>query len=372
MTFMSLALDQTLGPRPTQQISIRSAADITPALTNQFAQGHELFLIDPGDLTKATRLQTPSEQIECFGDLAVANRRQHAAVLPSRLKSPRHVLREIGDALDSASVASDAGSVVSDMNRNRCNMIGDSYETFVHTFKQNLATANNTSFIPSPVDVTTSMTLEQLDHVYPNLQVQCVGVPHSLNGNDRPQQMICPQNILSYMIANTISAVAVGKAIGEIAFRYCSYSKDIMSSATGAWQIHNASLVCPASQELIRECVEEFMRSLTFDLWPIIKMTHGDFDIMVRHDAQGETFIDLQLLDFGRIDGMYITHNNLAGLVTPSIGTENELSHNATELQRLVDSIGLKYECPPSGMIGSTQSIVSDRIPHIPFVPMHV
>jgi hypothetical protein len=78
------------------------------------------------------------------------------------------------------------------------------------------------------------------------------------------------------------------------------------------------------------------------------------------------------LLDFGRIDGMYITHNNLAGLVTPSIGTENELSHNATELQRLVDSIGLKYECPPSGMIGSTQSIVSDRIPHIPFVPMHV
>jgi len=374
MTFTSLGLDQTIGPRSTSQVHVRNCADITPAITNTFTNNEELFLIDPGDLTKATRLQTPEEQIECFGDLAVANQRNHAAVLPTRLKSPRHVLREIGDALDSASSASDAGSVISDMGRHKRHMLADPHETFVTTFRNNLVTSNNTTFVPSPIDVTTSMTLAQLDREYPHLQVQCVGVPHNVSGNDRPQQMICPQNILSYMIANTISAVAIGNAIGEISFRYCSYNHDTMAGAKGMWQIHGASLVCPASQDLIRECVEGFMRILTSDLWPIIEMTHGQFDIMVKHDAHGETYIDLQLLDFGRIDGLYVTHNNISGLVTPSIGTAEHLKHNAGELDKLINSIRMKYDYPPEGLLGSTPIYNNNRLPHVPlpFIPMHV
>lgn len=341
-TTMQMTMSEliTMGA-PDSRLYVHRLDDVVSPASNVLS-GNELFIMTPAQLARSSQMVSPDEMMVTYGDLSVGNTLMSQPNIPMRLKSPRHYMRDIGHGIDCAMTQlTQTAFVQNDMDRAFGSLPGFDVSpgSFHHNLMQNLTSYEHTNCAMGPIDTTKQLSLAELDRHYPHMKVQVMGTPAGFNALNRPQELICPQNTMSYMIANTISALAASCAISDITFRYSSRSTDVLNPEQGMWEIMEASMMIPGVPPMyVQSTVNRFLTILSRDLWPLIKLTNGDFDISVAHHSHCETYINLQLLDFGKADGWYIANNELSGITNPLLGADRHLEHNLAQLRFLADT----------------------------------
>lgn len=345
---------------PDSRLYVHKLADVISPIANQLS-GRELFLMTPAKLSTSAQQTAPDEMMILFNEVGLANMTANQPNVACRLKSPRHLLRDIANSVDAAAACAKTSFVQNDVDQaqgtGHIPGFDNSPGTFQYALAQNLCSSECTTHITGPINTMRQLTLAALDHMFPNMLVQVTQIPQNYLGMHRPQEINNAQNVLSTMISHTIGTLASSFAISDIAFRYSSRSFDILNPNQGMWEIHRVNMIqSGVSDADIHNTVNRFLMVLSNDLWPLIKLTHGDFQIMVSHTQCGATYIDLQLLDFGKVDGIYVAESKLAGITNPLIGNDQHLDNNVNQLRMLADSFAANFNSPamvlPPALLG--------------------
>ena len=149
-----------------------------------------------------------------------------------------------------------------------------------------------------------------------------------------PQEITSPSNILSTIVCATIPTYLIQLGLSAVGFMYNSYQ-----NATRLEHIES-SVQC--SQEHLQQKWKSFEALLRLDLYPILHSNGGDFDLQVMSNLNGSTDCILNLLDFSPLapGSFYREDTSLGGMISPMVGTGQQLIENSFQLNHLVRNIG--------------------------------
>lgn len=252
---------------------------------------------------------------------------------PNSDNSPKHHLRKIIRAVDSGMMCVGGAGTTSfasslDQDSTRFNQGVDSI----------LAAGTDGQITASKfIDPTNRYTIAELEKKFPEMDVVIHKLDTDPQWDVRPQDDYTPQNVLSYMASNVISAVCSDLAIATVVFRYSSYQRQ-PDGTTGAWQFHDARLLTDSTDQQLQSTLMSFKIALENDLFPIITTTAGNFDIMVRFDMVGQTLISLNLMEYGDNDGWFETAGILGANTSPCLNTGEGVTGNMNQLTRFIES----------------------------------
>lgn len=337
----NVALNDYISPKlgSSEQLTITRDDDCISSFVDNVSSG-DMYLMTPSAIRRVTHTGNDGESISTYGDNHVATLTENV-VTTSRLNSPKHQFQDIVYALDSAMDHSIERGL-----RPSSSMVNEGYtdplQDFMNVFDANIVTSNHFNPIAG-IEVNKSMTLGQLDQIFPNLKVQPFEVPNTSRWDVRDQKELTIHNSMSSMIASTVGAIATGSGIGQISFRYTSkITTNVLEvGQKDAWEIKFVVTLVPANDGRRKGCIRAFTDSLKLNLWPILQTMGGDFDVIIHHDINGETLVSLQFHDFNKSYGWYETCNRLGGMSVPVVGDINSIINNSSELQCLMDSIAI-------------------------------
>lgn len=368
----TVMIRETITPRGKRQ-------DIAPydnsGLANQEAThwaNKELYKALPSAIRDATRVGFQSDNEYGGGGSLVDYSAMdlgygpYSHRFPNSDNSPKHHLRKIVRAVDSgmmcvggAGTTSFAGSL--DQDSTRFNQGVDSV----------LAAGTDGQITASKfIDPTSRYTIAELEKKFPEMDVVIHKLDVDPQWDVRPQDDYTPQNVLSYMASNVISAVCSDLAIATVTFRYSSYQHQ-PDGTTGAWQFHDASLLTQSSDQQLQSTLMSFKIALENDLFPIIMTTAGNFDAMVRFDMVGQTLISLNLMEYGDNDGWFETAGILGANTSPCLNTEEGVVGNMNQLTRFIESAMDKSGA--SSVVDMYGNVMPDQADdtHLSFEPSH-
>jgi len=335
-----VALQDTIQPRYGNRTNMKISHDddcVNSMLGN--IASSDLYLMTPSDIRECSRgNNSDGEFISAYGDKHVGALTDKNVITPSRLKSPKHQFQDILFALD---YAVDYESLQKPESSITSGGYGDPMQEFTDVFDASLIGDNR--FVPQlGIDINDPISMHQLIHQYPNINILPCKVPATSQWDVRPQDDVTVLNSMSSMVASTISTLATGSGISKISFRYnSSIGSSLDPNGGGAWEIQHVETLVPCDDIGTKGCFNTFKNLLQLDLWPILRSVAGEFDIMLSHDITGETLVGLQFLDMPVSHGMFETCNRMGGMVAPTIGDLSTFSHNTNELQSLVDSMAI-------------------------------
>lgn len=331
----------------------------------------QLFLSTPRDIMQTVEMTSTNECIGNIGDVMVSNIQGSPAMVANVLKSPKHFLNNIGEALDVSiqSIEDERGNHLrSQIMPTNCSNDAESGRAY---FAENVL--GSTGTLPTNgLDMSKPMTLSQLDFYYPNLIVKQFKIPMNSSWNVSPQEHMTARNVGSAMTSAAIQSFASGCGLTSISFGYSSwYKPDAFSTKPcGVWQVYAADTLYPCTPEQQQYCIKKFKGVLEDNLFPSLRSINGEFDLGVIYNASGEIMIDLLYVDDRHQmrpgEAFYETSSRLGGVLNPVMTDHNGLMNNAVQLRGLVDTV-LGTKLGPDlfhnntsfieGQIGSGQAI---------------
>lgn len=304
----------------------------------------QLFLSTPRDIMQTVEMTSTGECIGNIGDVMVSNIQGSPAMVSNILKSPRHFLNNIGEAMDMAvqSVEDDRGNVLRSAIMPTVSSNGA--ETGRAYFTENVL--GSTGTLPTNgLDMSKPMTLGQLDFHYPNLIVKQFKIPMNSAWNVSPQETMSLRNVASTIVSSALQSFASGCGLTSISFGYSSWFKpdSFSTQPSGWWQIFGADTLYPCDPEQQRRCIESFKKVLTNNLFPTLRSLNGEFDLGVIYNASGEIIIDVLYMDDRNQmkpgEAFFETSSRLGGILNPVMTDHNGLMNNAMQLRGLVDTV---------------------------------
>lgn len=348
----------SLGPSPhhiphqTPQWVVTSNMDHTPGGVHR-AAASSLYMTDPTACAQflPTR-QNDHGNVLNYQNVALTSHVNRTRATPVAFRTPAQHLRTVGNALDNATgtfeAAGDAQHRLSFFDPFTSPGEQGDHQRFTTNLQSNLLSINQ-NIGGIPFSITAPFELDLLRRTYPNLQVMPLEVPHQTIQDERPQTLSCRENVYSFLTAQVVHATALSCNIGEIAFRYTSWTPE--GKVGGSWEILHMAPVCRMESDAVMAQVNRFFSILAVDLWPmILNSQNGHFRVGCRHDSHGESFYDLVFYDFEDRGGLYYVNNAYGGVFLPVVGGLNILTNNMNGLQTMeqaiTDSMGL--DNPPT------------------------
>lgn len=319
--------------------------DIVPQATAAHVHnGEELALVDAATIAKC---QIPIEddiRISSDAGAYLSTFNDMSGIVSSNARSPRHQLLAIADAMDTAKTRTDAtensgifGTVVDTVTSL------DPFDIFINEVYQNVASRQTGVINQNSIDPRLPIPLSALDNLFPNMNVVPFKIPINPEYEICDQGTVNPHNIMSSMIQSSIGVFASECLLASIQFRYGSWSVgDLCGMQEGQWQIIAASSMIgdDLDQNKLSAALNRFRRLMETSLFPIVKDTCGDFDLIAAYDMSSSTIIDLNLMDYNNPGmGYYEGHNRLGGMVSSAIGGESTLNNNRIQFDTLVNRV---------------------------------
>lgn len=321
-------------------VSVNTDMDNVSQLSGMMSN-QDLYLLDPGNVRTYTQQMSPTERVQITpGQGAVSGLGNASTPIPSRLKSPKHHLKEIVDTIDSA-LAAEAKATVSSTISDTGSYYSDPHTTFLNNFDQKIQSTRK--FNPMGIQTEKPLSLGELDLMYPEMRFIPRITPNISQWEVRPQDIMSQSVTFSSMVASTINTLAMNSNLAEISFQYNSWeSGGALSCSEGTWRVLRAGVLVGDDNAVVH-AFETFKGFMTTDLFPILRAVGGEFEMQIQYDTASETLVDLHFLDdFRQETGFVEIPNRLAGLMTPIIGAINNAEHNAKELQCLLDNCSIK------------------------------
>lgn len=324
--------------------------DIIDPSINMLATNRDLYYMTPSKVldnydysgTEAGSISTP-------GMCAVsANDR---TPIQATLKTPGVHLKQIVESLDSQNKEaqlsefspqgiSAAGSIFSP---------ADDIEAYKSGVVSKLSSGSAAAMIQSgPIDAMSVFTLNDLNMAYPNLDISIQKFTNNTAQYEVvPQTIVNPVVAYSSFVSSAVSSLASDVGLNSIDFMYTSYDPAKRNNAEkDTFQVvsNNVYLTCPPQNpEMLRltlaGAVDSFRQLFRTNVAPFITGVLGHFTLTARYLSNGETLVDLKLLDYGsntNMNGWYESPNRLSSFSSTSIGSEAAFTNNAQSLNALV------------------------------------
>lgn len=269
-----------------------------------------------------------------------------AAHVPETLKSPKNHLLGIAGAAQNAWGMTHDHQVVSDISAE----VGGGNDVFQSAANVMMGSMQKEALehsLTKIVDPTQPCHLSAITTKFPAMQVVPCNIENRPSFNLADPLAITPENIMSSMISNTVSAYCRSNMIASIQFRYNSWMMGRSEMERGKWEVQNLSSMILGDNNpnaTLQKQFEQFRILMDNGLFPILKSQVGEFDLMVSFNGTGDTGICLNSLDNGVVRNEFvINHNRLGGWLSPTIGNYDALhtnQHNMTGLfNNVLDSV---------------------------------
>lgn len=323
-------------------VSIMANSDIVPATLDQAVQFSNLALCDVGSIANSYTPDSYSEQSISTGRPLMLSgfMGSGSPMIHDRVKSPKHQLIDIAYGIDSA--ASMAMSDVNIFNGLDGGLMGDNpsdvFQSNLYAHLQRPEVAD----IHQGINPSEGLTLGHLNTMYPSLDVKPVEIEYQLPYGVRDQRETNIQNIFSSMATNTISAIASANLLATVTFRYSSWNNNSLDQRGGNWEVIDASMMTEDDTHgtMLNSAINNFISGIESSLYPILLASGGEFDLMVSYNSTGATNVDLYFMDFASDDrGYYVAHNNLGGIISPAVGTDQHSENNRYQFDTLVNNL---------------------------------
>lgn len=310
-------------------------------------QGQNMLLSTPSLSTNST-LETVDTQGSYSVDITPApgcrlDCNVSSRAINNKLKSPTYQLNNIVDALVNTDAFSESGQ---------------SYQTYgaapadtVHHHDHISSHAGDVgSFLEegtAPVSFGDHIDAGRPSRLSDLFQTRGQIDVHYVQLNQTSQFDVCDQGVpstkaqLSSLATHVFSSTCVELGILEMRLLYSPYSFETgMLSEIPRWEVDHVVFIEEGlNQSQCDARIRVFLNTLETTLFDIIKTVAGMFDIVLSSSMGGDCLVDLELLDFQQERGLGYTTTPLVygAIVSPLIGTHNQITNNALQLAKLID-----------------------------------
>lgn len=137
------------------------------------------------------------------------------------------------------------------------------------------------------------------------------------------------KNVFSSMLATVLPAMMADFVLAQITFRYNSHAD--------ALEIHNVAPLTPMSEMDLKNRVNSFIFRMKSELFQILKIQRGDFDLQINCDCTSITQVNLNFLcDSTASPEIFEVPTLLGGFNSPLVGSMDLSDHNARELGQFI------------------------------------
>lgn len=333
-------------------LNITTAEDIIPTnISALTSNGSNLAMCDFRSVAQGSNLNIlggETENIFEFDASPDISKKTAASSFDDVLKSPRHQLSTIADAVSSGhALFEDQVSIQGAASGDTFG--GSGVEAFLKNVNDNLSSQGCIS-PHQGVNPSYAMKLSELDSNYPQMNVDLVDMPFDPMYDITDQTRGNKRTIYSSLIATALSGFATNVGLASVAFRYSSYAKTAMVPHRGGWRFEEhgtRTIVEDVDGRLLKQAVMSFKKLMESFLIPIIVNLGGDFDLMVHYDTISKTAVDLIFCDErDDADGFFVTRNRMGGMLSPAIGSTATAEFNLTQLNRMYRHLGTHAALP--------------------------
>ena len=270
-----------------------------------------------------------------------------ALSVPTYEGSPKQTFTNLTSILESAVNTQQSAEHVDNLLM-RPKSLTNPYADYLNTVDTNIMNGN---LIPdniihnlqSKLNTRQPVRFGSLLDTYPSINVIPFKIdPKGIGGLERPQNIISVQNTMSALIVNCLNTIVTNCGLSEIMFRYDSYGGDDNNPmCRGNWDVTHVCELVHGTENSIRASLQQFKTMTVQDVFPILLSVGGEFSLMCKYDITGETMINIQYLDSSPLDGYYVHQNKLGGLLSPHVGTVNDLMNNSVHLNGLMGGVSV-------------------------------
>ena len=324
----TLNKNSTSGPYGTQtRFDLMTDVDVVnPRIFCPIAS-HPTSLLRPNDLYSA--VSDDIDPVVMQHPTSLLEQQEDPVKIKSALSVPSHNIYSI-----LSSVASARGSIIHDSVSSRNNVFDlggrDAYRTLV---EQNLSDTTGLTETGLPVD--NVITLKNIIQRYNPTIPPPVMLDRNPRYNPIDQQCISPRNTFSSMLSMVVPAIMAEFLIMDIGLYYRSDTDQLrLTEEQGT-----LTSFTPMAQEDLGRRVNGFLFRLKTEIFPQLKMNHGDFSLNMTCSCGGVTQINLNFFDDASpTDELFSVPTVLGGVNSPIIGTADVFTQNSTEIGLLVNS----------------------------------
>ena len=311
------------------------------SITQQTGQYYKdpMYIMNNKKLRETTNFDGDT-QVFRSGEAAIGNN-EHSVNIQTSEGSPKHELNRTIDTISRAVNMEKTQNGIENylIGNNRIN----TYNNFINNIDAEMMNDGILNSVKLGLDISVPQILGDVIKVYPSIKILPFNINNTGSGlGERPQTLLGNQNTMSSLIVNCMNTIIPHAGLSEVMFRYDSFNHNVMQipgRTSGTWELQHACELISGNEMSLESSLSQFKMLMESDVFPILLTTCGDFSLTCKYDITGETIINLQFLDEAQIDGYYVHHNKLGGLVSPHIGTINNLHHNSGELCGLFKGI---------------------------------
>lgn len=325
-----------------QGIDIMGDYDFAPGsvLQNMQNSAQPVYDLNPGTVMSSVVASTDLTNSIHVTSQGVSAR-PRALIIPTELNDPaQHLSHLVGNAVQTAKLTANGfGSVMPAPSFD----IFSGGDTIMSTFGSLLGSA--TPSLITDLRPDQPFTIGEVLQKYPDLQYQVSYIPTTSQYELTTTESVSARNVYTTILYSALPSILVQFGLSEVAFRYNSYTREVgglgsMGGERGVFQLSNIASLYQCSTNEMTAKWDSFKSYLKLTIFPIIKDTAGDFDLMVHCAVGGVSLINLNLLNNMVSDtGFVETNNLLGGLNTPTVGEQYELTKNATELYSMMSDL---------------------------------
>ena len=324
--------------------------DVVDPSLNMQAPNRDLYFMTPDRvLSNYEYLGTDESTLSTPGMCAVQSSDRTA--IQATLKTPGIHLRQIVECLDSqnkeTTMSEYAPSGIS--NAGGAFSPADDVDVYKSGVVSKLSSGAAASMIQAgPIDALSVFTLKDILHEYPDTDISFQRFANPTAQYDViPQTVVSPVVAYSSFISSSVSSLASDTGLASMDFMYTSYDpakRNCAEKDTFQFVSSSVHLICPPSDPgmcsmTLAGAVDSFKKLFVVNVVPFITGILGHFTVTARYMNNGETLVDLKLLDYGNntnMNGWYESPNRMGNFSSTSLGSEEAFNNNAHSLNAFV------------------------------------
>lgn len=276
---------------------------------------------------------------------ALATKSSTPIGVQTNFNSPKHhlhnVVRTLTTSMDSISTDKYGSGMIS---MSGSPVFGDT-EVLKNVFATNISTPLADNLIS--LDGTQSYFISQLQEKYPGLQIIPIKASNTQSQFDLcDQSVVARSNIASSIVVSALPMIISDSGLCEFGFFYrsvnptASFSMFTNEDADYQLQVINVAPWVPEPTEVTKQRIKSVLRSLRYQVFPILKNMGGEFDLSVSCNSAGECDAMLIFLDDSQnAQGIYESPLLLGGLNSPLVASKGTMEHNSNHLSTMLTAM---------------------------------
>ena len=344
-----LSLKQVMGPSGYQGVDVISDYDFAPTTPLQAInpEGENVYDLNPTEVVKASTTSPDLEGTIGTWSTPVAAKAK-SLTIPTELQDPtRHLSHLVSQAVETPILTMNGMSGMDSVDA----FMGG--QVTLSTFGALLGQATPT--VLTKINCNQPISLGEVQQIYPQLNYQVIKIPTMPSYELTDTAAPTASNVFSSLLYSAMPGILAQYGLAEIAFRYNSFARQSgglgsIGDKRGVYELQNIAPLYQCNQNELQAKWITMQTYLDVAVFPIIKTTAGEFDLMVHCSIGGVSLIHLNLLDHAPAHGFVENNNLLGGISTVTVGSDRDVTNNSAQLVSMINDLAPLSQVQDRGM----------------------